>query len=91
MHYTIRDRDNLTDEAMVGFKGRSSLKQYMPLIPTKRGFKVWYRCDPLNGYACSYLVYTGKVDGATEVNLGTRVVFDVSHNNYFGQGLPSIL
>ena len=25
------------DEAMVGFKGRSSLKQYMPLKPTKRG------------------------------------------------------
>ncbi|KAG5868686.1 hypothetical protein JTB14_036596 [Gonioctena quinquepunctata] len=29
------------DESMVGFKGRSSLKQYMPMKPTKRGFKIW--------------------------------------------------
>nr|CAI5857468.1 unnamed protein product [Callosobruchus analis] len=27
------------DESMVGFKGRSTLKQYMPLKPIKRGFK----------------------------------------------------
>ena len=31
---------NSIDEAMVGFKGRSSLKQYMPMKPTKRGYKV---------------------------------------------------
>ena len=29
------------DEAMIKFQGRSSLKQYMPLKPTKRGMKVW--------------------------------------------------
>ena len=28
------------DESMIKFKGRSSLKQYLPLKPTKRGFKV---------------------------------------------------
>ncbi|KAG5883954.1 hypothetical protein JTB14_031779 [Gonioctena quinquepunctata] len=28
------------DESMVGFKGLSSLKQYMPMKPTKRGFKI---------------------------------------------------
>ena len=31
---------NAVDEAMIPFKGRSSLKQYMPKKPVKRGFKV---------------------------------------------------
>ena len=47
-------RENSIDEAMVGFKGRSSLKQYMPNKPTKRGYKIWCRCDSRNGY--SYLL-----------------------------------
>ena len=69
---------NSIDEAMVGFKGRSTLKQYMPMKPTKRGFKIWCRCDSTNGYTCSFQVYTGKVEGATEVNLGSRVVLVMS-------------
>jgi len=32
-------------EAMILFKGRSSLHQYMPLKPTKRGYKVWVSAD----------------------------------------------
>lgn len=28
------------DESMIAFKGRSSLRQYMPLKPVKRGYKV---------------------------------------------------
>ena len=38
-------RENSIDDAMVGFKGRSSLKQYMSNKPTKRGYKIWCRCD----------------------------------------------
>ena len=34
-------RDIAVDEAMIKFQDRSSLKQYMPLKPTKRGIKVW--------------------------------------------------
>ena len=29
------------DESMIKFKGRSSLKQYLPKKPIKRGYKVW--------------------------------------------------
>ena len=29
------------DQAMIKFQGRSSLKQYMPMKPVKRGIKVW--------------------------------------------------
>ncbi len=37
------------DEAMIKFQGRSTLKQYMPMKPTKRGIKVWVIADK-NGY-----------------------------------------
>ena len=47
------------DEAMIPFKGRSSMKQYMPLKPVKRGFKVWAMADALNGYLVDFNVYTG--------------------------------
>ena len=73
-------RENSIDEAMVGFKGRSTLKQYtcMPIKPTKRGFKVCCRCDATNGYTCSFQVYTGKDVGAVQNDLGSRVVYAVS-------------
>ena len=80
-------RENSIDEAMVGFKGRSSLKQYMPKKPTKRGFKVWCRCDSKNGYTSAFQIYTGKLADVTEKNLGSRVVKDLSkeiqNKNYF--------
>ena len=37
------------DEAMTKFKGRCTMKQYMPKKPIKRGFKVWVRADAHNG------------------------------------------
>ena len=71
--------ENSIDEAMIPFKGRSSLKQYMPQKPVKRGFKVWVRADSWNGYFCEMEVYTGKAeDGTTEMNLGERVVLKLT-------------
>lgn len=66
------------DEAMIKFKGRSSLKQYMPLKPVKRGFKVWMRCDSNTGYAYQFNVYTGKDDKQAGVGLGSKVVKDLT-------------
>ena len=65
------------DESMTKFKGRSSLKQYMPLKPVKRGIKLWCRCDSDSGYTYDLNVYSGKesqsiTDGA--LTLGERVV-----------------
>ena len=48
------------DEAMIKFQGRSSLKQYMPMKPIKRGIKVWVRADSNNGYFSQFEVYTGE-------------------------------
>ncbi|KAK4323008.1 hypothetical protein Pmani_006268 [Petrolisthes manimaculis] len=33
------------DESTIKYKGRSSLKQYMPMKPIKRGYKAWVRAD----------------------------------------------
>ena len=70
-------RQNSVDEAMACFKGRSSLKQYMPKKPIKCGFKVWCRCDGTNRYTCSFQVYAGK-EGNAEQGLGSRIVKDLS-------------
>ena len=48
------------DEAMIPFQGRSSLKQYMPAKPVKRGIKVWCLADAHNRYMCETQVYEGK-------------------------------
>ena len=63
-------REVAVDEAMVLFKGRSSMKQYMPLKPTKRGYKVWCLCDAANGYVYNFEVYTGASTSKMEDGLG---------------------
>ena len=60
------------DEAMIKFQGRSSLKQYMPMKPVKRGIKVWVLADSHTGYFSKFEVYTGK-SASPEKGLGARV------------------
>ena len=73
------------DEAMVPYKGRSSMKQYMPKKPVRRGLKVWMRADSMNGYVSEFQVYVGK-EKSSEKGLGARVVKDltrkITHRNF---------
>ena len=63
------------DEAMIGCQSRTSLKQYMPLKPVKRGIKVWVRADSHNGYFSQFEIYQGKGSNTTpELGLGGSVV-----------------
>ena len=62
------------DEAMIKFKGRSSLKQYMPMKPIKRGIKMWCRADGINGYLNDFDIYTGKSGDGVTPDLGFSVV-----------------
>ena len=55
------------DEAMIKFKGRSSMKQYI-----KWGFKVWVRGDAINGYISELEVYAGKTTEKGEKGLGKK-------------------
>lgn len=59
-------RQQAVDEAMVKYKGRTSLKQYMPMKPIKRGIKLWCQADSINGYLCDFDVYTGKQPGGVQ-------------------------
>jgi hypothetical protein len=70
------------DEAMIPFKGRSTLKQYMPLKPVKRGIKVWAMSDAVNGYVSEFQVYTGKKKDSVERNLGSSVVKTLTQPYY---------
>ena len=63
-------REVAVDEAMIKFQGHSSLKQYMPMKPIKRGIKVWVLGDSTNGY---FSRYTGKGEERVE-GLGAHVV-----------------
>ena len=47
------------DESVILFKGRSSLKQYNPMKPIKRGYKVWSMAD-MDGYLYKFEIYQGK-------------------------------
>ena len=68
------NREQAIDEAMVAFNGRSSMKQYNPIKPVKRGFKIWVRADSHNGYVCEFECYTGRKDGTAEKGLDGSVV-----------------
>lgn len=74
----LQPHENIAiDESMIKFKGRSSLKQYMPKKPVKRGYKVWMLADE-TGYCWNFEIYTGKTGDVIEKNLGARVVKSLS-------------
>ena len=77
------------DESMIKFKGRSSIKQYLPLKSIKRDYKVLCLCDPITGYLFNYQIYLGKEEtSGKEIPLGERVVFDlISGHNFQGKHL----
>ena len=55
------------------------MKQYLPLKPVKRGFKVWVRGDSHNGYFCQLEVYTSRREEVLpELGLGGTVVKKLS-------------
>lgn len=72
--YNVSQRVSI-DESMILFKGRSSLKQYNPMKPIKRGFKLWAIAD-MDGYLYQCQVYQGK----------NQLQTDNSMPKYFGLG-----
>ena len=76
----VPGRDLSVDEAMVKYKGRSSIKQYMPAKPVKRGFKIWMLADAATGYVLKFSVYEGKTNNTVEKGLGANVVLNMTEN-----------
>ena len=67
-------KEQAIDEAMIKYKGRTSLKQYMPMKPIKRGIKMWCRADSHSGYLCDFDIYTGRHPDGIQRGLGYSVV-----------------
>lgn len=64
-------RDLSADEAIIKFKGRLGMKQYMPMKPVKSGIKVCVSVEASNGFVCDFQDYMGKrEEGTAEQNLG---------------------
>ena len=61
------------DESMMKFKGRSSFKQYNPMKPIKRGYKIWVLADK-SGYFLDGDIYCGKAKEGITKDLGGSVV-----------------
>ena len=80
-------RELSIDESMIIFKGRSTLKQYNPKKPIKRGYKLWCIADQ-KGYIKKFEVYQGKDESAQDkfrgYGLGERVVLSLTEG-YWGQ------
>ncbi|XP_071100529.1 piggyBac transposable element-derived protein 4-like [Haliotis cracherodii] len=68
-HYSLH-RQVSVDEAMIPFKGRLSIKQYMRDRPVKFGVKVWVLADAVTGYCSNFEVYAGKYGTVVDRRLG---------------------
>ena len=62
--------------------GRSTMKQYLPMKPVKRGIKVWVRANSVTGYFCDCEIYVGRPTEGTqgEEGLGGRVVLQLTES-----------
>nr|CAH7717483.1 unnamed protein product [Callosobruchus chinensis] len=78
-------REVSVDESMILFKGRSSLKQYNPMKPIKRGYKLWCLADQ-KGYIMAYDVYQGKNQTQSDkfpgFGLGEKVVLSLTEKEW---------
>ena len=67
------------DEAMIKFKGRHFIKQYMPNKPDKWGIKVYYIADAKTGYLLKGNIYLGKKESTNkDFLLGEQVVLNLA-------------
>lgn len=72
----------VVDEQMVPFKGRSSLKQYVPSKPHKWGYKIFVLCDT-HGLVADFSIYTGEirpVPGLPDLGASSNVVLGLSRS-----------
>jgi len=67
------------DEQIVPFKGRSSLKQYVPKKPHKWGYKIFMLCDT-HGMVHNFEIYTGKilpVEGYPDLGANSKYCLEI--------------
>lgn len=85
---TFRPSQYLSIDEMVGFKGRTILKQYMSLKPTKRGFQIWGIACTETAYLLSFDLYEGKHQEQEGMSLGEHVVLGLILSYLMGIDIP---
>jgi len=71
-------REISVDEAMVPFKGRLGIKQYMKDKPVKWGVKLWVAADAVSAYCLNFEVYVGKQETVRQtLGMSSRVVVEM--------------
>jgi len=67
------------DESMVPLRDRSSMKQYVPMKPVKRGYKVWCLAESRTGFVRLFDIYSGRSDtqGHSSFSFGEREVLSL--------------
>ena len=76
----IPHREISVDEAMIPFKGRLGMKQYMKDKPVKFGIKLWVAADAISAYCVNFEVYVGKNDAVINRTFGlsSKVVIELT-------------
>ncbi|GBP21588.1 PiggyBac transposable element-derived protein 4 [Eumeta japonica] len=81
-------REVSVDESMIKFKDRSVLKQYLPMKPIKRGYKLWCLADQRE-YIKKFQIYQGKDEELnskfTGYGLGEKVDLELTEQDW-GKG-----
>ena len=62
LKYTLLSQHVSIDESLVHYKGRTLVKQYMPMKPGKWGLKFFCLADSKCAYLHQFILYTGKLD-----------------------------
>ena len=65
------------DGRRLRFKGRHTMKQYVPCKPTPYGFRLWALADSETGYLVDFSVYYGSTGDKPEHGLTTDVVLQL--------------
>jgi len=66
------------DEAMAAYKGRATIKQYIPSKPHKWGYKIW--CLASDDYLLHFEVYAGKEDAPSDAGATVDTVLRMTQD-----------
>lgn len=86
LKFYIPQEDLTVDEQLVGYRGCSPGRTYMPSKPRKYGVKIFWICEAETGFALQGLIYTGKRDGeGVHYNLAYDIVKQLTVK-FYGSG-----
>ena len=79
----VPDCDITVDEQLVGYRGRTPGRTYMPMKPRKYGVKIFWAAESTTGFALNAKIYTGRMASQEpERDLGRKTVMELLRPYY---------